>query len=108
MLQGESTIELLCTRASIVVLALLHRNGNALPLPYSGKRGRAETPVRCHTRKVLPATFTQWKTGGRVFYSGVNLAGSTLLVVYIFRDNVVCALEVNHKVTLHGKSTMRE
>ena len=63
---------------------------------------------RFNTRKVLPATFTQWKTGGRVFYSGVNLAGSTLLVVYIFRDNVVCALEVNHKVTLHGKSTMRE
>ena len=61
-----------------------------------------------NTRKVLPATFTQGKTGGRVFYSGVNLAGSTLLVVYIFRDNVVCALEVNYKVTLHRKSTMRE
>ena len=63
---------------------------------------------RFNTRKVLPATFTQEKTGGRVFYSGVNLAGSTLLVVYILRNNVICVFEVNYKVTLHGKSTMRE
>ena len=62
---------------------------------------------RFNTRKVLPATFTQGKTGQRVFYSGVNLAGSTLLVVYIFRNNVECVLAVNDKVTLLRKSAMR-